>query len=358
MLGKVTGEPAQTYSIGFDAAGYDEMAYARIAARHFGAEHHEYYVTPADLVSRIPKVATGYEQPFGNSSAVPALICAERARDDGVSKMLAGDGGDELFGGNSRYAKERIFEWYKSMPAALRRFAFEPLAAVPYIDRVPVARKAASYVRQACVPLPDRMQSYNMLLRIGAAEVFEPSFLDAVDQQHPFVLQRATWSGIDASSFIDRMLAFDWKYTLADNDLPKVVGTAQLAGITVGFPLLADELVELSAQLPPEWKLKGSELRWFFKHALRNFLPEEILRKQKHGFGLPFGLWASQDAALAGLARDTLSSLGTRGMVRPAFVDSLLRDRLPKHPGYYGEMVWILQVLELWIRHVAPAWRA
>ena len=87
------------------------------------------------------------------------------------------------------------------------------------------------------------------------------------------------------------MIAFDWKYTLADNDLPKVIGTAELAGLDVGFPLMSDELLDFSMELPPDWKLKGQTLRWFFKHSLRNFLPQAILQKQKHGFGLPFGVW-------------------------------------------------------------------
>src|SRR6185436_7996996 len=106
MLGEVTGEPARTYSIGFEAQGYDEMAYARIAARHFGTRHHEYYVTPADVADAIPRIAAVHDQPFGNSSAVPTYYCAKLAKEDGVDTLLGGDGGDELFGGNERYAKQ------------------------------------------------------------------------------------------------------------------------------------------------------------------------------------------------------------------------------------------------------------
>jgi asparagine synthase (glutamine-hydrolysing) len=167
MLCKVTGKPAKTYSIGFDASGYDEMEYARIAARHFGADHNEYYVTPEDLLGGIPKVAVHYDQPFGNSSAVPAWVCAARAKADGLDKVLAGDGGDELFGGNERYAKQRVFERYALIPKLLRRYAFEPASKLPGINKLPIIRKAASYVQQSRVPLPDRLYTYNLLLRIG-----------------------------------------------------------------------------------------------------------------------------------------------------------------------------------------------
>ena len=121
MIGEVSGQQAATYSIGFEAEGYDEMEYARIAARHFKTEHHEYYVTPDDLVRSIPSVAQYYDQPFGNSSALPAYYCAKMAREDGVSKILAGDGGDELFGGNTRYAKQKVFGYYDSVPASFSK---------------------------------------------------------------------------------------------------------------------------------------------------------------------------------------------------------------------------------------------
>ncbi|MBC7376579.1 MAG: asparagine synthase, partial [Burkholderiaceae bacterium] len=83
MAREVTGMAPASYSIGFEAEGYDEMAYARLAAKHFGTDHHEYYVTPADLVASIPDVAAYYDQPFGNSSAVPAFYCARMAKQDG-----------------------------------------------------------------------------------------------------------------------------------------------------------------------------------------------------------------------------------------------------------------------------------
>ncbi len=350
MLGRALDAPARCYSIGFDASGYDEMEYARIAARHFGVDHREYYVTPDDLLDGIPRVATHYDQPFGNSSAVPAWICASRAREDGIDKLLAGDGGDELFGGNTRYAKQRVFGVYDGIPAALRRGVLEPLFALPGVGRAPLLKKGASYIEQARVPMPDRLQMYNMLLRLGMDTVFEASFLATVDRDAPLRDQRAVWQAAEAETLINRMLAYDWKYTLADNDLPKVIGSTQLAGIDVGFPLLSDELVDFSTSLPPQWKLKGLTLRWFFKEALRGFLPDAIITKKKHGFGLPFGVWACQHDGLGKLAADALGSLRGRGIVRPAFLDDLLAIHLPAHPGYYGEMVWILMMLEFWLR--------
>ena len=346
-----------TYSIGFDAAGYDEMEYARIAAKHFGAVHHEYYVTPDDLVRSIAHVAQSYDQPFGNSSALPAYYCALKAREDGVTKILAGDGGDELFGGNSRYATQRLYGLYGQLPALLRGGLIEPLLAMPGAQHVPVLRKGRNYVRDAKVPLPDRLGHYNLLKRLGLAEVLNADFLAAVHPELPLQQQREVWAQAQADNDLDRMLAYDWRYTLAESDLPKVRGTTELAGIGVGYPMLSDALVDFSMNLPTSYKLKGFKLRWFFKEALRDFLPEAIIAKQKKGFGLPFGVWATQHPALKALASDSVRGFATRGVVRPEFVRQLLDDLLPSHPGYYGEMVWILMMLEQWLRGHMPDWR-
>ena len=350
LLTKVTGKPAQTFSIGFDADGYDEMEYARIAARHFKTDHHEFYVTPDDLVSGIPAVAASYDQPFGNSSVVPAYYCAKLAREAGLDRILGGDGGDEIFGGNTRYAKQRVFGLYDRTPGLVRRGFLEPmLLASGTIGRLPILRKAASYVEQARVPMPDRLQMYNLLARLGLAEVLTPEFLSAVDSEAPLRQQREVYAACGASALINKMLYFDWRYTLADNDLPKVVGATALAGIHVGFPFLDDALVDFSLKLEPKLKLKRFQLRWFFKEALRGFLPDAILAKKKHGFGLPFGMWANRHAGLKALALHSVHNLGQRGIVRREFLARLVNEHLPMHPGYYGEMVWILMMMEQWL---------
>jgi asparagine synthase (glutamine-hydrolysing) len=355
MIGLARGAPGATYSIGFEAEGYDEIAFARIAARHFGTEHHEHYVTPGELVETIPQVAAHYDQPFGNSSAVPAFLCARMARNDGVDRLLAGDGGDELFGGNSRYATQRIFGWYARVPGPLRSALLEPLLLRTPLGRLPLARKGASYIRQARTPMPDRMHGYNLLLRLGLPQVLAPALAARVDAEAPRNDQRNVWrAATTGADELDHVLAYDWRYTLAEADLPKVCGTCTLAGVEVGFPMLDRRLVDFSMRLPVDYKLRGLTLRWFFKEALRGFLPEATITKKKQGFGLPFGVWVAQHSRLKGLAADSLRSLGTRGIVAPEFAEVLLAERMAEHPHYYGEMVWILMMLEQWLRHHSP----
>ncbi|MYM97510.1 asparagine synthetase B family protein [Duganella vulcania] len=357
MLASVSGSAPRTYSIGFDVAGYDEMRYARIAARHFGADHHELYVTAGDVAAAIPRIAAASDQPFGNSSAVPAYYCANMARTDGVTRLLGGDGGDELFGGNERYAHQAVLSRYEQLPSALRQVALEPLlfGLAGGLDLAPL-RKARRYIEQAVMPMPARLETYNLLQRYGPGEVLHPEFLSRVDESAPIgQLNDCYWQG-DGLSLINRMQTLDLRYTLADNDLRKVRLACELGGVDVAFPFLSDEMLAFSARLSPKDKLNGTRLRYFFKRALQGYLPGAILRKKKHGFGLPFGHWLQRDAGLQGLVLDSLSDLKKRQIIRADFIERLMHTLVAEHPAYHGTMVWVLMMLEQWLaRSVAPA---
>ena len=352
VLTEVLNKPADTFSMGFAAEGYDEMEFARITSRHFGTHPHEYYVTAQDVVDAIPLIARAYDEPFGNASAVPTYCCAKLAKEHGIRLMLAGDGGDEIFGGNARYAKQKIFEAYFLLPRMLRRGLLEPvMLGVPGMERIPLLSKIKSYIQQANVPLPDRLESYNFLHRASLSEIFTDDFLAQVNHQQPDALLRTEYGRTDAVSAINRMLNLDLKFTLADNDLRKVNRMCELAGVAVHYPLLDEDIVAFAAQLPPPLKVKGLKLRYFFKEALKDFLPQETITKSKQGFGLPFGVWMQTFPPLQKLAYDSLKSLRGRGYIRPEYIDALIEQHRSGHAAYYGVMISVLMMLEQWLQH-------
>ena len=353
MLARTLPAAADSFSIGFDAEGYDEMAYARLASRHFGTRPHEYYVTPEDVVQAVPLIAASYDEPFGNSSALPAYFCARMAAEAGITRLLAGDGGDELFAGNARYAKQGVFEHWYRVPQALRRNMLEPLfTSLP--SSVPLLRKLRSYVEQARIPLPDRLQTYNHMQRLVLAEMLEPEFLEQINTDAPWQLMRGIYERPDDASPLNRMMYLDWQQTLADNDVRKVTRMCQLAGVDVVYPMLDDDLVEFSCRVPSDLKLRNGRLRHFYKDAMRDFLPQDIIDKKKHGFGLPFGVWMHEHPPLEALAYDSLLRLKNRGFLQPAFIDRLIQLHRDAHAAYYGELVWILMMLDLWLEAHPP----
>lgn len=348
VLKELAGE-ADTYSIGFDASGFDEIEYARIAARRFGLKLNEYYLKPADIVEAIPLIATHYDEPFANESAVPTYFCAKLAAAAGHTIMLAGDGGDEIFGGNARYAKQKVFEAYHLLPAFLRKGLVEPLAGLPGLSALAPTRKLQSYLRQANIPLPERMETYNFIYRQPLREMFAGDFLAAIDMHQPGALLKEVYDRADSDSYINRMLHLDLKFTLADSDLRKVGGMTEAAGIEVRYPLLDDAMVEFSGEVPPDWKVKGQYLRWFFKTALKGYLPDEIINKSKHGFGLPFGLWAKEYAPLRERVQDRLEAFKRRDLLNPAYIDAIRAEHQSGHATYFGKMIWNILALEEWL---------
>ncbi|BBA32416.1 asparagine synthetase [Methylocaldum marinum] len=349
LFRKIAGEPVDTYSIGFQADGFDETEFARIAAKHFSLRAHEYYMTPQDVAEAIPQIARAYDEPFGNASAVAAFFCAKQARADGIETLLAGDGGDELFGGNVRYAKQKVFEFYHLVPGALRRSMIEPAVfGFPLGAKILPVAKAQSYIRQARIPLPGRLETYNFLNRFPLADIFAEEFLASVDIEAPSMNSDEVYRRAEAATSVNRMLFMDWKLTLADNDLRKVNRMCELAGVEARYPMLDDDLVAFSTEVPSCLKVKGLKLRYLFKEALKDFLPQEIIKKSKHGFGLPFGIWMNEYKPLMEISHESLSRLSKRGYIKPAFIESLLAE-YREFPSYYGVMIWVLVMLEQWL---------
>lgn len=351
VLSELQPPPAKTFSIGFGYPDYDELAYARIANARFRCEGHEYVIRGADIAATLHKIARAYDEPFGNSSALPAYHCAIMAREAGVDHLLAGDGGDELFAGNSRYADQRIFEWYGFVPTLVRRKLLEPvLERLPQANPPWLVRKARGYVDKANTPLPARLETWNFIFGLGPERVLEPGFLASIDLRGPFARMQEVWDTTPSDSTLQRMLYYDWHYTLADNDLRKVEVMCDLAGVRVSYPMLHHSVVDLSTRVAPGQMMPGRKLRHFYKEAMKGFLPDEIIHKKKHGFGLPFGLWLQESAELRELVFGSLSSLRSRGVIRPDFIDHLLDLHGQDDARYYGVFIWVLAMLEQWFQ--------
>ncbi len=354
LLAELQPAGANSYSIGFNEPGYDEIGYARIAARHFKLDAAEYYVTPEDVAAAIPAIAAAYDEPFGNSSAIPVYYCARLAAAHGRRVLLAGDGGDELFAGNSRYALQLLFEYYAQLPVNLRRLVLEPLLTRNRLARrVPLLRRAAGYIDKALIPLPARLQVFNLLQTGDLNTMLTPEFLRAINRHTPLEQLNAYCEEVSGDA-LDRMLYLDWKITLADNDLRKVNRMCGVHGVEVRYPMLDEAVLRLACGIPSGLKLKGRRLRHYYKEATRDFLPHAILEKKKHGFGLPFGAWLTRNPALQQRVRTALTGMRQRGLIQPSFIDTLMARHGDRHAAYYGEYLWALMMLEEWLQAHQP----
>lgn len=349
--------PVHSFSIAFQEAAFNELEFARTTASAFHTDHHEKILGPVDAAHAVEKIIAHFDEPFANSSAVGSYYCALLAREQGVNTLLAGDGGDELFAGNARYAQDAYFSAYFRIPSWVRSAVVEPLLSLlpSGAGKFSLPRK---YVRRANIPNPRRILSYGFFLSHPPAEIFEDGFLQSVGTEW-LAIPEEHYSRAKATSELNRILYLDMKMTLADNDLRKVSGTAEIAGVNVRYPLLDTRLAELSGRIPARLKLKGFEKRYIFKQAMKDILPAKVLHKKKHGFGVPLAQWLLQEPRMKELLHDVMHDSRTRqrGVFRPEFFDriSVLHAQ---EPNFYGEIVWYLLALELWHRQHLEKGRA
>lgn len=355
MMARLTAERVPTFSIGYAEQGYDELSYARTSASWFGTQHHEWKLTAHEALKTLPRIARYCEEPFGNSSVLPTYACASLAAQHGVRVLFAGDGGDEIFAGNERYATNQVFSIYQSLPSWLRRPVADPLVqSLP--DGLPVLGRARRYVRRSNIPNPRRFFSYHFLLSQPLAQILSPEFLHACRPTELLDLAEEHFHRPDrGTSELNRLMYLDLKLTIADNDVRKVSGMAELAGMEVRYPFLDADLVEFSGRIPTRLKLNGLRKRYIFKRALADFLPPQVLTKPKHGFGTPVALWMRTDPQWRDFVGDLLHDTRTRerGYVRTDFLDRIWSHVQRGEASYYGDSLWPLLMLELWHRQAA-----
>ena len=340
------------FSVGFREQQYDELGYAEISARHFGAAHYTRIVTADDALECLPRLVEAYDEPFGNTSAIGSFFCARLAHECGMAVLLAGDGGDEIFGGNERYRVDRIFARYRRIPAALRARIIEPVL-LNLGDNVPrLVDRARRYVRRANIPNPRRFYSYEFLVAQEAAELLDPDFRAAIHEDEPYAVVQGHYDRAQGATELNRLLYLDLKLAIGDNDLFKVTRTAELAGVAVRFPLLDCSLVEFTGTWPAEFKVRGLEKRYLFKHAFQTLLAPETLAKRKHGFGVPTSVWLKSHPKFRAMVRDTLLSprARQRGYFRPGALERLFECHDGDATPYYGDILWTVLMLELWQR--------
>lgn len=344
---------AKSFTIAFPEVQYNELPWAEAGARHFGLEHITHVLTPAETVAAIPGIVEAHDEPYGNSSSVPAYVCAQVARENGVGLLLAGDGGDEIFAGNERYIEQGRYDAWQKIPSPLRRMVIRPLLkAMASAEGNNVLTRARAYADRASTPLPDRLQAYNLLATTALGKLFHPGFLAALDPEEPLQLIREIFHRPPDATELKRMHFLDLHITLADNDLRKVNRACELAGIRVAYPMLDEDLVDLAAGIPSATLLPEGRLRGFYKDAMRDFLPAEIINKQKHGFGMPFAEWTRAPGDLRDMAEEAIMAFARRDILAECLVREIRDDLAGVRDSRFGGLVWDIMMLELWLsRH-------
>ncbi len=345
--------PVKTFSIGFGDKSYDETAYAEQIAARYGADHTARQVDP-DSFDLVDRLAALYDEPFGDSSAIPTFqVCALAA--EKVKVALSGDGGDEVFGGYRRYLwHAREARVRRSLPPGVRRLVFGTLGSLyPKADWLPRPLRAKSTFEELAL---DDLEGY--FLSVSATTERQRRALLGPDRRldgyHPIEVLRQHWAKAGATDALKQAQYADIKTWLPGDILVKVDRASMANGLEVRAPFLDHHLAAWGVNLPAGLKIAGGEKKAVLKRAMEPFVPADLLYRPKQGFSVPIGPWFR--GPLRDKVRDELSGslLSQSGFVEPAAVRTLL----DQHQGGLRDqsrVLWLLLMFQGFLRHDAAS---
>lgn len=347
-----SSQPVKTFTIGFREDRFDEAGHARNVAHRLGAEHSELYLTAAEAMDVIPQLPALYDEPFADSSQIPAFLVSRLARQS-VTVSLSGDGGDELLGGYTRYVSvPRAWAWLGKVPHPLRRLAAKMLlrpaawlgGTLGFASSGPETTPGRGF--------SDKLQRLPALASSSGIE----GFYDAVMTQWlvpPVEMQSAP--GLDSlrpsvaslPEAVARLMLMDFERYLPDDILVKLDRASMAVSLEARVPLLDHRVVEFAATLPLSLKIRGGQGKWLLRQVLDRYLPHELADRPKMGFSVPIASW------LRGPLRDWAESLlqperlKREGLLRPAPILRVWRDHLACRRNSEHEL-WAVLMFQAW----------
>jgi asparagine synthase (glutamine-hydrolysing) len=343
-MARQMSQPVKTFSIGFREDSYDELKYARLAARHFATDHHEFVVTP-DICRVVDQLAWHLDEPFADSSAIPTYMVSKLAREH-VTVVLSGDGGDELFAGYTRYVVNRKRQGFEKIPRFIREWLIGPVSA-----GLPHGTLGRNYLYNISLSSIARYtDSVSIFTTLGRRALYSAGFSEELNLSGGVLASMNELAArVQTGEELDRLLYIDSKTYLPGDILTKVDRMSMAASLEARVPLLDHKLIEYVTRIPAHMKMQGLHTKHIFKRAVRGLVPDEILDRPKQGFGVPIQQWINDE--LREYIRDVVTDARatSRGYFEPKYVDVLF-DEHSRGRRDHSMQLWALFMFELWNR--------
>lgn len=343
LMASHMGQPVKTFSIGFLEDSYNELKYARLTAKKFGTEHHEFFVTP-EICDVVDELTWHFDEPFADSSAIPTYMVSKLAREH-VTVVLSGDGGDELFAGYTRYVTERKRRKYGLLPRRFRQGLMEPLSRT-----LPHGAWGRNFLHNVALDPIDRyFDNVSIFTGLNKSSLYTADFFAQLgdNDKHAAARFQEFGDNVGTNALLDALLYIDSKTYLPGDILTKVDRMSMAVSLEARVPLLDHKLIDFVTRIPASMKMAGLETKHLFKRAVADLVPDEILTRPKQGFGVPIQQWINLQ--LRERIRDTLtdSRFRQRGIISPQYTDVLL-DEHERGRRDHSMALWSLLMLELW----------
>jgi asparagine synthase (glutamine-hydrolysing) len=336
-MARQMSRPVQTFSIGFDDATFDEAPHAARVARALGTEHTELIVRP-DADRLLEDVASSFDEPFGDSSALPMLLVSQLARQR-VTVALSGDGGDELFAGYTRYAE--VLNRTEVRPGLLRAVLRHTALRLPH----------STLGRNRLLDLSRTRRGRYAATVAQALSIGEGGILGSVSDpsaQSLDTLLESEFASAHERDFVTQMTLVDMRTYLPGDILTKVDRASMSVSLEARVPLLDHHLIEFAVSLPGHIKYRDRQGKWILRSAVRGLVPDEVLSRPKWGFAVPLARW------FRGELRHRLDAVLRRDASFYEFVDQASVSRLVKEHVAgrrdHSHLLWRLVSLDLWLK--------
>ena len=349
LMSQLSSHPIKTFSIGFAEAGFNELPYARIVAKHCGTDHHELTVNPNDI-ELIIQAIMALDEPLADPSIVPTLLVSRLAREH-VKVVLSGDGGDELFAGYDCYRADRIASMYEKIPRIARSSLLEPLVnSMPQTyQRLGLVNSVKGLIRgMGRSRWLGHARWLTYLSPDERNQLYHKDFLAELQEYDCYSHIRNHSTARDFPDTLSQQLHTDLKSYLVDDVLVKVDRMSMAVSLEVRPPLLDHELVEYVAGLPSELKLRGLKSKYILKKVASKLLPPIIVNRKKSGFAMPVKNWLRKE--LKPLLLDSLSdsSFNKHGKFFNRNHILKLIDEHDSLQANHSHVLWTLCVLSIW----------
>lgn len=338
LMQKQSTRPVRTFAIGFHEKRYNEAEHAKAVARHLGTDHTELYVTPQDALDMVPRLADMYDEPFADSSQIPTSLVTRMARQH-VTVALSGDGGDELFGGYSRYL--RVRRWWAQfgrIPRAVRTPLGIALSASSHLPGRGAWRGKVGKMGGML-----RARTHGDFYRHFVSYWHDPASVVVGGTQPP-----TPFSQTMRGSTLDAMMKLDAITYLPDDILVKVDRAAMAVSLETRVPLLDHRVYEFAWGLPEHYKLRGNTGKWLLRQVLQRHVPRELVERPKRGFAVPLAEWLR--GPLREWADDLLdeSRLRQQGLFQPEPIVRKWREHVSGHRNWASHL-WGVLMTQAWL---------
>ena len=355
LLQKASEIPLKTFTIGFEEKGYNEAEFAKEIADHLGTDHTELYCTTQDMLDVIYELSYMYDEPFGDSSAIPSLLVSKLAKEK-VSVVLSGDGGDEAFIGYSKYFA--LAKLARLQRAPLKRGVLRLVTALLGEESVErLNRLLPASIRQKNIK--DKYQKFKNALEsddlaqmfINASSYVDTKTLRSVLKESEADFSLSAFSVLDHAKGldpIDQMSLCDYKTFMVDDVLTKVDRASMAVSLEAREPLLDHTIIEFAARLPAEMKYHEGEGKYLLKKILYKYVPKKLIERPKSGFQIPLERWLRSD--LKPLVTHYLDPkrLEQSGIYNTEAIAKLL-DRLYQSDKFVNfSLIWFILMFEMW----------